>query len=88
MNKILTGLAGVRGQLGLFTSPYSSCMEFRLAAPGEGTVLCGVGGWLWYPPEPPTTDPSLRVFGVQLGSSPEAVIQKSYIYGIISRQRD
>jgi hypothetical protein len=44
---ILTGLAGVRGQLGLFTSPYSSCIELRLAAPGEGTVLCGVGGWLW-----------------------------------------
>jgi hypothetical protein len=66
----LTGLAGVRGQLGLFTSPYSSCIELRLAAPGDGTVLCGVGGWLWY--GPPTTDPSLRDFGVQLGSSPDA----------------
>jgi len=60
----------VRGQLGLFTSPYSSCIELRLAAPGDGTVLCGVGGWLWY--GPPTTDPSLRDFGVQLGSSPDA----------------
>ena len=60
----------MRGQLGLFTSPYSSCIELRLAAPGDGTVLCGVGGWLWY--GPPTTDPSLRDFGVQLGSSPDA----------------
>lgn len=38
-----------------------------LAAPGDGTVLCGVAGWLWYPPII-----SFRTFGVNAGSSPEA----------------
>lgn len=38
-----TGLAGVRGQVGLLSGGYSSCVEFIEAAPGLGTVL-GVPG--------------------------------------------
>lgn len=41
---IITGLAGVRGQLGLLISYSSACIEFILAAPGDGAVLCGVVG--------------------------------------------
>ena len=41
---------GILAQLapgpGLWTSLYSSCWELIDAAPGLGTVLCGVGGWL------------------------------------------
>lgn len=48
-------------------SGYSSCSELMLAAPGDGIVLCGVVGWLWYPPII-----SFRTFGVNAGSSPEA----------------
>lgn len=61
---MLTGLAGVRGQVGLLSGGYSSCIEFIEAAPGLGTVLSGVDGWY---------RPSLRdLLGVQDGSSPDA----------------
>lgn len=54
-----------------------------LAAPGDGTVLCGVAGWLWYPPII-----SFRTFGVNVGSSPEAVYKIHYIVIILICTRD
>lgn len=65
-----TGLAGVRGHVGLLSGGYSSCIELSDAAPGDGAVLWGVAGWLWgY--KPPLTS-FLDLPGVQVGSSPDA----------------
>lgn len=53
----LTGLAGVRGQLGLETLSNSSWKEDIEAPPGEGRVLgvggCDMGGCLLLPPLSP-----------------------------------